>query len=63
MCSPMDIDAYAENLNKLIEDRMLREKIGTTNIDYVQKYRVEVIEPVIKEILSESIAEKDTVEV
>ena len=63
MCAPMDFDAYAENLNKLVTDKALREKIGTDNIDYVQKYRVEVIEPVIKEILNESITEKETVEV
>lgn len=63
MCSPMDVDAFAENLNKLTIDEALREKIGTTNITYVQKYRVEVIEPVIKEILNECITDKETVEV
>ena len=63
MCSPMDVDAYAENLNKLTENKTLREKIGTTNITYVQKYRVEVIEPVIKGILDECTPQKETVEV
>ncbi len=63
MCSPMDIDAYADNLNKLVTDKVLREKIGTDNIDFVQKYRVEVIEPVIRDILNDGIAEKETVEV
>lgn len=63
MCSPMDVDAYAENLNKLTENKALREEIGTTNITYVQKYRVEVIEPVIKEILDECVPQKETVEV
>ena len=63
MCSPMDVDAYAENLNKLVKDKALREKIGTTNITYVQKYRVEVIEPVIKDILNETISQKEAVKV
>lgn len=63
MCSPMDVDAYAENLKKLTENKSLREKIGTTNITYVQKYRVEVIEPVIKGILDECTPQKETVEV
>lgn len=63
MCSPMDVDAYSKNLNKLTTDKVLRKKIGATNINYVQKYRVEVIEPVIKEILDESISKKETVKV
>lgn len=63
MCAPMDFDAYAENLNKLVKDKALREKIGTTNITYVQKYRVEVIEPVIKDILNETISQKEAVKV
>ena len=63
MCSPMDVDAYAENLKKLTENKSLREKIGTTNITHVQKYRVEVIEPVIKGILDECTPQKETVEV
>lgn len=63
MCSPMDVEAYAENLNKLTTDKALRDTIGTTNITYVQKYRVEVIEPVIKGILEEAITQKETVEV
>lgn len=63
MCDPMDVDAYAENLSKLTENKSLRKKIGTTNITYVQKYRVEVIEPVIKEILDECTPQKETVEV
>ena len=63
MCGPRDVDAFAENLNTLTENKTLREKIGTTNITYVQKYRVEVIEPVIKEILDECTPQKETVEV
>ena len=63
MCSPMDVDAYAENLKKLTENKSLREKIGTTNITYVQKYRVEVIEPVMQGILDECTPQKETVEV
>ena len=63
ICAPMDFDAYAENLNKLVKDKALREKIGTTNITYVQKYRVEVIEPVIKDILNETISQKEAVKV
>ncbi len=63
MCAPMDFDAYAENLNKLVTDKTLRKKIGTDNVDYVQKYRVEVIEPVIKSILDEAITNKETVKV
>ncbi len=63
MCSPMDVEAYAKNLNKLTTDKALRDTIGATNITYVQKYRVEVIEPVIKGILEEAITQKETVEV
>ena len=63
MCDPMDVNAYAENLSKLTSDKELRKKIGTTNITYVQKYRVEVIEPVIKSILDEAITNKETVKV
>ncbi len=63
MCSPMDVEAFSENLNKLTTDKALREKIGTTNISYVQKYRVEVIEPVIKDILDETINRKETAKV
>ena len=64
MCAPMDVDGYAENLHKLTSDKSLRKNIGKTNVTYVQKYRVEVIEPVIKEILNECYTpEKETVKV
>lgn len=63
MCSPKDVEAFTRNINTLVTDKELRQKIGTTNIDFVQKYRVEVIEPVIKEILDESISAKETVKV
>ncbi len=64
MCDPMDVNGYAENLRKLTSNRALRKNIGKTNVTYVQKYRVEVIEPVIKEILNESLtSEKETVKV
>lgn len=51
MCAPGDVNAYAENMQKLVSDKALREKIAQTNTVQVQKYRVEVIEPVIKKIL------------
>lgn len=51
MCDPGDVNAYAENMQKLVSDKALREKIAQTNTVQVQKYRVEVIEPVIKKIL------------
>lgn len=53
MCDPDDVNAYAENMQKLVSDKALREKIAQTNTVQVQKYRVEVIEPVIKSILEE----------
>ena len=63
MCNPKDVDAYAENMNKLVCDSALREQIGTTNITYVQKYRVEEIQPVIKDILDTCVSEKETLTV
>ena len=60
MCNPKDVDAYAENMNKLVCDKSLRETIGTTNTTYVQKYRVEEIQPVIKGILDTCVSEKET---
>lgn len=63
MCAPKDIEAFARNMNTLVNDKNLRKKIGTNNIDFVQKYRVEVIEPVIKSILDESLSAKETVKV
>lgn len=63
MCAPKDVESFTRNINTLVTDKELRQKIGTTNIDFVQKYRVEVIEPVIKEILDESISAKETVKV
>lgn len=64
MCAPRDVEAFTRNINTLVSDKSLREKIGTTNVGFVQKYRVEVIEPVIKEILEEALStEKETIEV
>ena len=63
MCAPKDVEAFTHNLNTLVSDKELRLKIGKNNIDFVQKYRVEVIEPAIKEILDESISAKETVKV
>ncbi len=64
MCDPDDIDAYAKNIHKLVSDNELRKKIEETNSVYVQKYRVEVIEPVIKNILDEYLeTTKETVKV
>ena len=63
MCAPKDVVTFTHNINTLVSDKELRLKIGTTNIDFVQKYRVEVIEPVIKEILDESISAKEKVKV
>ena len=60
MCNPKDVDAYAENMNKLVYDKSLRETIGTTNTTCVQKYRVEEIQPVIKGILDTCVSEKET---
>lgn len=64
MCAPKDIESFTRNLNTLVSDKALREKIGETNTDFVQKYRVEVIEPVIRDILNEALSvEKEAVEV
>lgn len=64
MCAPKDIESFTRNLNTLVSDKALREKIGETNTDFVQKYRVEVIEPVIRDILNEALStEKETVKV
>lgn len=64
MCGPKDIESFAKNLNTLVSDKTLREKIGATNTHFVQKYRIEVIEPVIRDILNEALSvEKEAVEV
>ncbi len=50
MCDPMDVEAYKENLQRLIFDPSLRERIGKVNLDRVKKYDVAVIERTLYEI-------------
>lgn len=51
MCSPKDVTAFSENINKLVCDESLRKKISAENKIQVCKYKVEEIQPVIKNIL------------
>lgn len=53
MCDPNDVKSYAKNIKTLVEDKALREKISQTNLQRVQKYKVEVIEREIEKILKE----------
>lgn len=50
MCDPMDVEAYKENLRRLIFDPSLCERIGKVNLDRVKKYDVAVIEKTLYEI-------------
>lgn len=51
MCDPMDVEAYTANLEKLISNKELRNKISKENQKRVLKYDICQIEPVITEIL------------
>lgn len=61
MCSPRDVTAFSENINKLVCDESLRKKISAENKIQVCKYKVEKIQPVIKNILDGSTKETVTV--
>lgn len=63
MCDPRDVETFAKNMNILVGDEALRRKIAATNVTYVQKYRVEEIQPVIKGIIDACTEEKETVTV
>jgi glycosyltransferase EpsD len=50
-CNPMDVDAYAENIVRLISDEALRKRISKNNLCCVKKYDVNSIKTEIKRIL------------
>lgn len=61
MCSPKDVTAFSENINKLVCDESLRKKISAENKIQVCKYKVKEIQPVIKNILDGNSKETVTV--
>lgn len=63
MCDPRDVDTFAKNMNILVCDESLRKTIARTNVDYVKKYLVEEIQPVIKNLLDTCTDEKEAVTV
>lgn len=63
MCSPKDVDAYAENIKTLAANKQLREEISAVNKVRVQKYRVEKIRVDIKDLLDNCTEIKETVSV
>lgn len=55
MCDPRDIDQYAEYLHMLIENKDLREYIGTNNLQHVKKYAIGQIKPAVLNIIESTI--------
>lgn len=53
MSKPNDVDSFAENLRMLASDKSARDAISRENIVKVQKYKVDVIKPVLRDILYE----------
>lgn len=61
MCSPQDVVTFSENINNLVCDESLRKRISAENKIQVRKYKVEEIQPVIKNILDGNAKESVTV--
>lgn len=53
MCSPTDVNQFAQYLSTLIEDEKLRHQIRQTNLQYVKKYSVEEIKHTVLAIMQQ----------
>ncbi len=59
MCNPDDVEAYAKNLDKLVSDENLRNTISEKNLLKVHQYKIEVVMPALKELLENSLSERE----
>ena len=58
MCEPDDVKSFTENLETLASNKAIRESISKENLVKVQKYKIEVIKPVLKDIFDNYISDK-----
>lgn len=56
LCDTDDVTAYAEKLNRLANDAVLREKMGKNNLAAIRKFSTETVREEIKSIYSAELA-------
>lgn len=57
LCETIDVSAYAEALNHLANDKILREAMGRNNLITIQKFSIETVNEEIRKVYESELSE------